>query len=260
MKKRVVVHPRVDLDALVCIALSGADHVDFLPAGADHIPHSMIGARILDHPLGTKGTFDGKRRHAACCSMPEAQKCDPRLLDEADEQDSTGTTSAPRFSLAELVAAVRSELSHTYKGENLDRKIIDIFSTIFRSINKRYGAVKITRANALTLPLVTIAGHKFALVSGKETGPGLAKILNLELGVSGTIFWGRLGKGVSRFPGQESPDLTKLAKNLPSWFVHQSGFLVCWGCRKNPRSGNPPEGTPQTKEQLVKLLKEVYET
>jgi len=108
--RRFVVHPCVDLDAVVSLAILGAgpEEIFFVPAGASELPAELAGARVVDHPLGEKGRLDPDGvRHAAACSLPEAAGASPELLAETDEQDSTGLVREPRLSYARIFQAVK---------------------------------------------------------------------------------------------------------------------------------------------------------
>jgi hypothetical protein len=270
-KPVVIVHPRPDLDACVCITLAGAapQDVHFLPAGATEVPEvcpccgkRLTGAeRILDHPLGEKGRLDADgTRHSAAISMPESQKADPDLLAEVEEQDSTGLVRQPRFSLARILAAVRAEASERgLRGEQLDREVISVMSRIIRGLNLLHQAKESAREHITRARIVKIGGFKLALLPPGETPPQVGIILNEEFDVSGAIYQTGFNLGVTRYPGRDEPDLRKLQPHLPGWFVHTAGFLACWGNRKSPATSQSPEGTPQTREELLSLVRRVFE-
>lgn len=267
----VIVHPNPDLDACLCIALSGAslEEVHFLPAGMTKLPvvcpccgRRLTGKeRILDHPLGEKGRLDADgTRHAAACSMPEATNADPILLDEADEQDSTGKVINPRFSLASILAAVRSEASDRgLRGTELDREVVRTMSRIITGLNLLY--TKKQEADIIInggVRIVEVGKFKFAMLPEGDTSPQMGIVLNEKYGVTGHIYAQRYNIGVSRYPGHNEPDLTKLKSYLPGWFIHTAGFLACWGSRKSPATGMPPHGTPQNQTELLALMREVF--
>lgn len=267
----VIIHTHPDLDAIACAALSREplDNIHFVPAGAEAIPdvcpcHCRIldknNVRVLDHPLGEKGQLDGDgTRHAAVCSMPEAEEADPDLLAEIDEHDSTGKVNRPRFSLARIIAGLR-ELGRArgYRGADLELYVTDMGMQIIRGLNLLYKHRKAAREriDRGEVPIVTIGPYQFAIFDGNhspEVGLELA-----ERGVCGAIFQDRGSFGVTRYPEYKQPDLRLLADRLPGWFIHTSGFLACWGTRKNPITDPPPDGTPQNTWELIKLLREVY--
>jgi hypothetical protein len=267
----VIVHPNPDLDAVTCIALSGArpEDVHFLPAGITEIPSACPCCgkklserdRILDHPLGEKGRLDADgTRHAAACSMSESQTADPLLLKEVDEQDSTGKIVHPRFSLASVLAAVRSEASERgLRGANLDREVVRTMSRIITGLNilnaKRQEADNTINGG---VRIVEIGSFKFAILPEGETSPQMGIVLNEKYGVTGHIYAQQNNVGVTRYPGHDKPDLLKLKRHLSGWFIHTAGFLACWGSRKSPATVMPPEGTPQNQEELLALMREVF--
>jgi hypothetical protein len=266
----VIVHPRPDLDACVCIALAGVSPQDvhFLPAGATEIPSvcpccgkPLTGAeRILDHPLGEKGRLDADgTRHSAAVSMPEASEADPDLLAEVEEQDSTGLVRQPRFSLARILAAVRTEVSDRgLRDVELDREVVSMMSRIIRGLNLLYAARKSAHSVIADTRITEVGGVRIAVLPEGEIPPMVGIVLNEEYDVSGAIYKSGFNLGVTRYPGRESPDLRKLQPHLPGWFVHSAGFLACWGSRKSPATSPPPAGTPQTQDELLALLRKVF--
>ena len=265
----VIVHVNPDLDACTCVALSGVhpDDVHFLPAGAPDIPHTcpccgmrLTGReRVLDHPLGEKGRLETNGvRHAAACSMPEASKADPKLLAEVDEQDSTGLVRTPRFSLAQVVAAVKRDLSaQGYRDAEHNRLTVDVMSGVIRGLNLLHADRVAAEALVPGIPIVEIAGHRFA-VANEPFGPQVAFALAAR-GVCASVYHDGWNLGISRFAGFDAPDLRLLGEHLPGWFVHSAGFLAAWGTRKSPQTCRPPRGTPRTQQELVALLRKVFE-
>lgn len=269
-KPVVIVHPRPDLDACVCITLAGAtpQEVHFLPAGATEVPSvcsccgkRLTGAeRLLDHPLGEKGRLDADgTRHSAAVSIPEAKQADPDLLAEVEEQDSTGLVRQPRFSLARILAAVRTEASEReLRDVELDREVVAAMSRIIRGLNMLHAARESARGYIAQSRIEEVGGHKFAILPPGETPPQVGIILNEEFDVSGAIYQTGFNLGVTRYPGRTTPDLRKLQPHLPGWFVHTAGFLACWGNRKSPATSPSPTGTPQTQEELLVLMRKVF--
>ena len=266
----VVVHPRPDLDACVCVALTGtqAQDVHFLPAGTVSLPAvcpccggQLTGSeRILDHPLGEKGRLEADgTRHSAAVSMPEAVSVDPDLLAEVEEQDSTGKVDDPRFPLARVLAAVRTEASDRGRRDvELDREVISTMSRIIRGLNLLHVARESAREYVSRSQIETVGGCKFAILPPGETPPQVGIVLNEEYDVSGAIYQTGFDLGVARYPGRNAPDLRKLQQYLPKWFVHTAGFLACWGSRKSPASSSPPNGTPQTQGEILVLMRKVF--
>lgn len=268
----MIVHVNPDLDAVTCVALaegnlkaaSGSRAVHLIPAGAKALPvrcpcHGTpldpAEERVLDHPLGEKGRLDPDgTRHAAACSMPEAADADPDLLAEVDEQDSTGRVLRPRFSLARVVAGLRQEgASRGLSGEALDRYVLDLGGRVIRGLQLLYQARRSAEVEAESVPIVMIGPYKFAILRGGSS-PELGITLASQ-GIVGSVYVEGFNLGVTRYPGYAEPDLRRLAPHLPGWFVHSAGFLAAWGSRKNPAKEPPPEGTPQSSEELIDLMK-----
>lgn len=270
MTNSAIVHPRPDLDACVCATLVGADarSVHFLPAGATQVPdvcpccgkHLSGAERILDHPLGEKGRLDADgTRHSAAMSMPEAKSAHPELLAEVEEQDSTGKVERPRFSLASVLAAIRTDASNRgFRDTELDREVIRAMSAIIRGLNLLHAARKEAHDVIAGAQIDEVGEARFAVLPEGEVSPQVGIVLNEEYDVSGAIFRSGYNLGIARYPGRDTPDLRKLGTRLPGWFVHTAGFLACWGSRKSPATEAPPAGTPQTQEELLALLKEVF--
>lgn len=267
-RKHVVVHPRPDVDAVACVALSGAsrDEVHYLPADAKYVPSVCPccnkrlppDTRVLDHPAGEKGRLaaDGKR-HAACAGMPEAKDADPRVIAEAEEQDLTGTAT-PRFTLREIMAAVRREA----QGQGLDDREMDmlvmgVMVRIIRGLNENHALNERSAKQAAEVPIVEVTGFKVAILPPGPVSSIMGKYLN-ERGVAVGIYHDGHSLGISRYPGHAAPDLRKLEPFLPEWFVHTAGFLACWGSRKAPKQAPPPAGTPQTQKELLALLRKAF--
>lgn len=278
MKKKIILHPHMDLDACACAWAAGADEVHFLPAHVRDLPAicpcceqalDPTEVVILDHPVGEKGHLDsdGKRR-AALCSLPEAKRIDPALLAEVDEQDSTGTIQAPRFSLGELLSGLRQEaIERGLHGRDCDLDLLETTRRIFQGIQIRYESKQ--KADWWIknhIQIHEIGTFRFASCS-KDLPPTVGEVLN-EQGVSGFVYGGTevvrkeekvrdWNIGVFRFPGREAPDLKLLSPRLPGWFCHPAGFLVAWGTRKAPASSPPPNGTPRSQGELIALMREM---
>jgi len=271
MTKHVVVHPRTDLDSVTCVALSGAgpDETHFVPADVQHVPNICPccnkrlppDTRVLDHPAGDKGRLDADgKRHAACASMPEAAYADPRIIAEAEDSD-LGRAVVPRFTLREVMAAIRREA--TMNGMEDDREI-DLHVTgamvrIIRGLNANHQSDKRTARQAAEIRVEQVAGFKVAILPRGPVSSALGVVLNERRGVALAIYHDGNTLGVTRYPGHESPDLHRLERHLPAWFVHTAGFLACWGSRKAPKDAPPPRGTPQTQKELFALLRRVFE-
>ena len=216
--------------------------------------------RILDHPLGEKGRLEADgTRHSATMSMPEAKSAHPDLLAEVEEQDSTGKVENPRFSLASILAAIRTDASNRgFRGTELDREVVRAMGAIIRGLNLLHATRKEAHDVIAEARIEEVGGARFAILPQGEVSPQVGIVLNEEYDVSGAIFRSGYNLGVARYPGRDTPDLRKLAQHLPGWFVHTAGFLACWGSRKSPATEAPPVETPQIQEELLALLKEVF--
>lgn len=271
MGKSVIVHVKPDLDACICITLASAlpHDVHFLPAGITGIPSicpccgkQLTGKeRILDHPLGEKGQLDTDgTRHSAAASMPEAGSANPDLMAEVEEQDSTGMVKTPRFSLAGILSAIRTEASDRgLRDVALDRKVVSTMSRIIRGLNLLYTAQGSARELIAETRIERIGDFKIAILPPGETPPQVGIILNEEHDVSCAIYVTGFNLGITRYPGHTTPDLRKLQPYLPEWFIHTAGFLACWGSRKSPATLLPPNETPQTQEELLALVKQIFQ-
>jgi hypothetical protein len=261
---KYVVHPRVDLDAVVSLAILGArpEEVFFVPAGAKELPAELQDARVVDHPLGEKGRLDPNGvRHAAALSLPEARGWSPELLAEVDEQDSSGQVKSPRFSLGAVLAAIKAAIgaeSPGLSGEAMDREVYRYFRPIAVGLNLLHRRREEARALLESVRIVELKdGVRVAVLNWPES-PVVGILLNEEMGCSAQIYSEGYNLGVFRYPGRTAPDLRRLADKLPGWFIHPAGFLAAWGTKKSPASSWPPKGTPQNTEQLLELLVEEF--
>jgi hypothetical protein len=264
----MIVHQNPDLDAVACVALARAriDDVHFVPA-THELPESCpchgrplrADERILDHPAGDKGRLDADGvRHAAVCSMPEAASADPALLAEVDEQDSTGRIARPRYSLGDMIAAIRAEgLAEGLRGHVLDVYVVEHGARLIRGLQRLYeGRQRARQAiDAGGIEIVGVGQHRFAVLAAQTPQVGIELA---QRGICGAIYEDGRNLGVTRYPGYSEPDLRTLASRLPGWFIHSAGFLACWGSRKNPATSCPPVGTPQNARELVTLLRDTY--
>jgi hypothetical protein len=261
---KYVVHPRIDLDAVVSLAILGArpEEVFFVPAGAKELPAELQDARVVDHPLGEKGRLDPDGvRHAAALSLPEARSWSPELLAEVDEQDSTGQVRSPRFSLGAVLAAIKAAIgveSPDIDGETMDREVYRYFRPIVVGLNLLHQRREEARALLASARIVELEdGVRVAVLKGEQpTSVGM--LLNEELGCSAQVYSEGHNLGVFRYPGRTAPDLRRLADKLPGWFIHPAGFLAAWGTKKSPATSPPPVGTPQNTDGLIQLLMEEF--
>ena len=265
--QHLATHQHVDLDAVSSILVAKyfsekPVKVLFYPANVtdEEIPE---GVRPLD-------IASGKGNGSALASMSEAANCPQKLIDEVEEQDTSGKVDQPRFSLPEIFSAIRLWTNREYEkeercqntGKYKDYDIIDMWEPIIHGLlimeeEKRKARKAIEEEN---FEIHEIGGFKI-VVGDRSLTPEEGKIFN-EMGVHASIYCDpkpEHNMGIFRFPGNEAPDLRKLEEHLPGWFIHKSGFLAAWGSRKAPAKTNPPQGTPQTKEELLGLLMAVYQ-
>ena len=257
----VVVHQRADLDVVCCLVAAGVDQSgDYLmiPNDEDVSADLMAaGARVLDHNSGDKGLVGlNGRTHAAVCSMPESAGFDSRVLEEVDELDMMGRCR-PRFTLAAVFAAIKNQVLLDMHGEAADRECARRMGSIIRGLNAQDGQRKLARVVADGVRVDDVGGFLVAMLpSGGMVG------LNGSLstrGVACGIFSDPRGTlGVVRWPQYSEPDLRLLADRVPGWFVHPAGFIAACGTHKAPKWTRPPKGTPQTSEELLGLIKEVF--
>jgi len=255
----IVLHPHVDLDAVVCAILSGEQEIKFLPAGAAALPTELAGARVLDHPLGDKGRLDTNgTRHAAACVMPEAETAHQGMLLEIDEQDSTGMVRNPRFSLAELLAAARHTLHERgLRDEELDLALIETMRPFIEGLNLIHRKRKNAERLAKGARIETVGHYRVAVFSGEQPAE-VGIICNQQYNCSMQVYANDFNLGVFRYPGRQSPDLKRLADRLPGWFIHTAGFLACWGSKKSPATAAPPSGTPQNVDELLEVMRQTF--
>lgn len=270
MRPAVIVHPAPDLDACVCAALAGAapEDVHFLPAGTKAVLETcpccglrLTGKeRLLDHPLGEKGRLDADgTRHAAAAAMPEAVNADPDLIAEVEEQDSTGRILRPRFSLARILVAIRAEARERgLRDATLDREVVAGMGRVVRGLNLLHAARIAAREHVARVRIERIGDWRIALLPPGEAPSSIGIVLNEEHDVSAEIYRDGRNLGVRRYPDRRAPDLRRLAPHIPGWFVHSAGFLACWGNCASPETTPPPVGTPQSGEELLALVKQVY--
>jgi len=272
--KFIILHCNPDLDACACAALLGVrpEEVHFIPADLKILPEKCpcCGEKIpsnpiiLDHRLGLKGKAGHNgETHAAVNSLPEAILSDPTLIQEIDEQDKTGRSS-PNFNLSQILEAVRADLKNNgmYNADGsykLDRAIVAAMGRVIRGLNLIYKQKQVARKAAQGIRFEKVDGYSFAIVPKDQGRNQLYTILRDEYGANGLIYCDGYNLGVHRFPGEVEPDFRLLKDKLPGWFIHSSGFLAAWGTNKAPKHTFPPAGTPQNLDELLTLMREVFE-
>jgi len=270
----IVTHYHLDLDATFTVlqqVLAGngtLDDVRFLPASTTALPNSMRNAIVVDHQLGIKGEA------SALAAMPLARHMfGDDLVDEVDEQDRTGR-AIPRIPLGRLFHASRKFFRNRgLRGEELDRAVLDYWMVIASGLAEQEKEVKRAKRQISNVPIESIGPYKFAIPLS-AMAPGTSGILADEQEIQGVIYDTPYGIGVHRFAGQHAPDLTRLRPYLreakevynratgknetAGWFIHDDGYLACWGSRKAPRFVSPPDKTPQNQKEIIEMLRAVF--
>lgn len=254
MKKRYITHVSPDIDS-VCVCLFGdierLERASYEQKEGEH-------CYDIGTDDSTKGEFDGKKRHSALKTFAEREGIDlrPDLLAEVEEQETTGKVEAPRFSLSAILAAVKK----FYKGDDL--AVYEWAKSLILGLQEQHEERADIEAEVARIEINDTyfleTGEKFGVSRG-EHGPGLGVALN-ELGYSFVIYTQGYNLGISRYPGRETPDLSKLKPYLKGWFFHPANFLAAWGSWKNPETRPTPVGTPQTAEEVKKLMMEVFKS
>jgi len=245
-KFTMVSHINPDVDLCACAWACKAKTVILIPANAKELPPDMpASVVVLDHDLGLKG--DKKNCAFASFVKKEGIAVSPDLLEEINEQDTTGKVEKPRFSLAAILAALR-------KINTSDQECIALMGKILEGINSlwldRTTALKIIQRGET---VETKSGEKF-LILKEETGPMVGIVAN-EQGFSGALYKNEESLGITRYPGRDIPDLTKIKKfvNEEGWFFHPQGFLACRGSRKAPATSPSKYSLEDIKGWVKKL-------
>lgn len=272
---KIVTHYHIDLDATFSVLLQviqgkgSLSDVRYLPAGTSRLPANLRDAIVVDHDLGTKGSG------SALADLPGAREVfGDMLVNEIDEQDRTGK-AIPRIPLGRLFGAVRQELrDRGLKGAALDNAVLEYWDVAAKGLAKQEANRKRAVAEAHRVPIRQVGPYRFA-VPFEPMAPGTSGVLADEHNVQGVIYQAPYGIGIHRFAGQNEPDLNKLVPHLQGtkevlndatnqfeevgWFVHEAGYLACWGSRKAARHTKPPAGTPQNQKELLELLRTVFD-
>jgi len=226
----IYTHMNVDLDAVVgsCVELyrlslePTSDTIKFVSADTtmEEIPDGGLPVDIRARKHGNADSFVG----AYCTDL-----LPPNIVDEVNEQDSKGY-SRNRVPLALLIASLA-----TYGMTDLE--IVQQCYPMVVGWIKLQGEWKETEKYFHTLERVQLG--KYTYIISKSVEHRSLSSIAVRNGVNGTIFWSKTGCGISRYPGQDKPDLSTLG--LVGWFHHPIGFLACWGSRKAPKSTLPPQ-------------------
>ena len=257
--------PNPDLDALVALALLGADpdEVAFVTAKARRVPQKADGAKGIGHPLGLKTERTG--RGCVTNQLDEAKDLPARLLMDVNERTTRGRLGRPLFDIGTAFYAMKEGFrSYGLGGRDLDREMLR-FATVFvegaKSLEKkRQEAAGWCQANVHT---ERIGGFEFAWTEDEVEIPVQAGLyLNEAVCVHATIFQGPgTALGIARNPQfEEAPDLCLLRPHIPdTWFTHPDGILTAWGSRKGQTEGEPrPLPGPQTATDILTILHTVY--
>lgn len=251
---RLTTHTNPDLDAICSLLFTKRSNISFVPANA----RGPFLGRPYDIAEG-KGVFDG-RQHSALASLAEELDLDvhPLLLKEVEEQETRGCIKDPRFSLADVLAAVKSFYrKQGLAGSKFDRKVLEWAEPLICGIQYQYEEGKKAQAVLRTCQVVRLADCE-GIVYPVDPSPQLGILANAG-GFHFAIFHDGMNLGVSRFPKRNKPDLLKLKGHLPQgWFIHPAGFLAAWGSRKAPATEPPPEGGPRGVEGLITTLHAIF--
>jgi len=239
----IYTHMNVDLDAVVgsCVELyrlglePTSDTIKFVSADTEmeEIPDGGLPVDIRARKHGNSDSFVGEY----CVDV-----LPPNIVDEVNEQDATGR-SRNRVPLALLVASLA-----TYGMTDLE--IVQQCYPMVVGWIKLQDEWKETEKYFYTLEQVEIGNYIFVITRNSEHR-SLSSIAKRN-GINGSIFWSDTGCGISRYPGQNRPDLSTLG--LDGWFHHHIGFLTCWGSRKAPKDTLPPQF--RTVEEFISWLQE----
>jgi hypothetical protein len=213
--EKIITHVNVDIDAVIgtCVELinhdlvPNEDTVRFVPADTFSVEENELAVDIRARKHGNAPSYVGWQ----CADLLPWN-----VVEEVNQQDFYGGTDS-LVSLASIVNALRADgLS--------DLEIVQAFKN---------EAVKIFE----TLEVVQIQGYEF-VITNNNNNHFVGKVAQ-KAGLTGSIFQSDTGWGITRYPGQNKPDFSGL--HLPGWFAHPAGFLFCWGSRKSPKKGPPPQ-------------------
>ena len=253
-----MVHRVPDLDAVACVVAAGAEPADvlFLPVNMAALPDGCEDALVLDHPLGRPRQRDGWR--SVLGSMPEAEDWDPDLL--AEVEDSVRRQSNPRYTLAEVLAALRSEAIMTgMVGRQLDRAVLKRMGRVVRGLIRNHEALREAARQLQDVEVLDLGDGVLVAVIEEDLHLHTAGGVLGTRGIAASIWKrGSCGLGVTRHRGFDRPDLSRLRDGLPGWHVPGGGSIACWGSSQAPVDGPPPNGTPQTVRQLARLVEQVF--
>ena len=207
---------------------------------------------VLAHPLAPDAAAQ------LLDAVADAGLWDPFLLAEVQERATTGRNRSARFTLSDVLRALRVQLlAEGCHGVDLDRRVLDIMRLILRGINVQWREREAAGAVVGEVPVHQLGGFKVAMLPVGQPMPSLGRRLS-DRGVTCAIFSNGDKLGVTRYPNNNAPDLSALRSRLPGWHVSADGWLACWGSKRAPVDGPPPAGTPQTGADLLALLADVY--
>jgi len=220
--KKIITHVNVDADnvasVLACAMANELplENILFVPAdynkrSPDEIP---VDIKANKHPDGD----------AAVCSYKDMYP--EEFVKSVVHRDNTGRYT----DFAIFIDALKA------MGWN-DFDIVKFFHPVMQGLtilkNKEHKAAEKIKK----MKRVKIGRWEFLINEGRHH-PLIRKI-GPKLGCTGMIYADGNNIGISRFPGKNEPDLSKL--NLPGWFTHPGGFLFCWGSLKAPKERKQEE-------------------
>lgn len=226
--EKIITHVNVDIDAVIgaCVELINHDlipnegTVGFVPASTASVEENELAVDIQVRKHGNAPSYVGWQ----CVDLLPW-----RVVEEVNQQDSYGSTDS-LVSLASIINAMRAD------GMN-DLEIVQAFMPIVRGFIKMKSQKEEAKQIFEELERVQIGKFEFVITNNNDNH-FVGKVAQRE-GLTGSIFKSDTGWGITRYPGQDQPDLGKLY--LPGWFAHPAGFLFCWGSRKSPKTVPPPQ-------------------
>ena len=239
MKNKIVSHFNVDLDSVFGICIQSKlnnislDNVKFVGANTDKVADDEIPVDIVAEKHGIVG------KSYVSSHFPE--KLSKNIIDEIDEQDSTGKSSA-RVPLASLIAGLR------FNGMK-DQEILKTMCPVVDGLMKYKELEDQADVQLKKSKIVKIGKYKFLRSIEGDVNPILGIKAN-EMGITGAIFQDKNNLGITRYPGNVEPNLATLksklgerikekgcsADEVNDWFAHKDGFLFSHGSRKAPAS------------------------
>lgn len=226
--EKIITHVNVDADAVIgsCVELIRNDlfpnetTIGFVPASTDVVATNELAVDIQARKHGDAESYVGWK----CVDVLPWY-----VVEEVNQQDVFGSTES-LVSIACIINAMRT-------GGLNDLEIVQHFYPAVKGLMMTKFLKEEAEHIFTELEKVQIQGFEFVITKHNDNH-FVGKVAQRE-GMTGSIFQSDTGWGITRYPGQNKPDFSKL--NLPGWFAHPAGFLFCWGSRKSPKSLPPPQ-------------------